>query len=359
MSSIDVNALLAEVSPAAPVGEDLSYDPEFLALHKLAEGKAETQWSAAEEPNWRDVRSGCIDLLKRTKDVRVITLLALAALKTDGLAGLGQALELLRGALEKYWDGIHPKLDDDGDPLERINAITALSPPPGAFGDAMMFRQRVKDAPLAQSPRLGKFGLRDVAIASGKAPAPANPTKPVADEKTINAAFDDTPPEQLKAVNDAAGQCVTAIREVERLLTERVGAGKAPDLSEFRVALTDAAAVTAKYMLKRGLIPTAGTEKGTDVSNPGDGSNSGVSNSQSSGGGGEIRSTQDVIATLDRICNYYERNEPSSPVPLLLKRARRLVAKSFMEIVRDLSPDALARLEIIGGTDSADGAAEK
>ena len=67
---------------------------------------------------------------------------------------------------------------------------------------------------------------------------------------------------------------------------------------------------------------------------------------------GEIKSSQDVVALLQRICQYYERNEPSSPIPLLLRRAIRLVSKSFVDILRDLSPDALSKLELISGEKS-------
>ena len=55
------------------------------------------------------------------------------------------------------------------------------------------------------------------------------------------------------------------------------------------------------------------------------------------------------MRALDRICDYYSRNEPSSPVPLLLKRARRLATGSFVDILRDLAPDALAQIEKICG----------
>jgi type VI secretion system protein ImpA len=47
---------------------------------------------------------------------------------------------------------------------------------------------------------------------------------------------------------------------------------------------------------------------------------------------------------LDKICEYFNRYEPSSPVPFLLKRARNLVNKNFMAILNDLAP---------GGTDQA------
>ena len=64
---------------------------------------------------------------------------------------------------------------------------------------------------------------------------------------------------------------------------------------------------------------------------------------------GEITSRQDVIRALDKICEYYDRHEPSSPLPLLINRAKRLASKSFLEIIGDLTPDALAQAQSIGG----------
>jgi type VI secretion system protein ImpA len=64
---------------------------------------------------------------------------------------------------------------------------------------------------------------------------------------------------------------------------------------------------------------------------------------------GEIRGPDDVVAMIDRICDYYARAEPSSPVPLLLRRAQRLVGKGFVDIVRDLSPDVVAQILALGG----------
>jgi type VI secretion system protein ImpA len=64
---------------------------------------------------------------------------------------------------------------------------------------------------------------------------------------------------------------------------------------------------------------------------------------------GEVNSRQDVIRLLDKICAYYEKHEPSSPVPLLLTRARRLVDKSFIEILQDLAPEGLGQARQVGG----------
>jgi len=81
---------------------------------------------------------------------------------------------------------------------------------------------------------------------------------------------------------------------------------------------------------------------------------------QSGGGGsigdGTIRSREDVIFVLGQICDFYARTEPSSPVPLLLKRAQRLVPMNFLEIMSDLTPDALNQLKVIAGADPAEAA---
>jgi len=66
----------------------------------------------------------------------------------------------------------------------------------------------------------------------------------------------------------------------------------------------------------------------------------------------EIRSREDVIRVLDKLCEYYAQHEPSSPLPLLLKRAKRLTSLSFMEIIQDLAPDAVAQAKSIGGAEA-------
>jgi len=56
-----------------------------------------------------------------------------------------------------------------------------------------------------------------------------------------------------------------------------------------------------------------------------------------------------VIRAIDEICKYFERYEPSSPVPFLLLRAKKLLAMNFMEILRDMTPDAVNQAENICG----------
>jgi type VI secretion system protein ImpA len=52
---------------------------------------------------------------------------------------------------------------------------------------------------------------------------------------------------------------------------------------------------------------------------------------------------------LELVCLYIERHEPSHPAPLLIRRAQRLMTKTFVEIVRDLMPDGLKQIETVAG----------
>ena len=64
---------------------------------------------------------------------------------------------------------------------------------------------------------------------------------------------------------------------------------------------------------------------------------------------GEITSRDDAIRQLERVCAWLERHEPSHPAPLLIRRAQRLMRKSFFEIIRDLVPDGVESIERIAG----------
>ena len=68
---------------------------------------------------------------------------------------------------------------------------------------------------------------------------------------------------------------------------------------------------------------------------------------------GSIQSREDVIRVLDQVSDWYAKYEPSSPVPLLLRRAKRLVNKSFIEAVQDLGPSGLTEIQGIAGVEGS------
>ncbi|MBL4608701.1 MAG: hypothetical protein JKY01_12850 [Pseudomonadales bacterium] len=64
---------------------------------------------------------------------------------------------------------------------------------------------------------------------------------------------------------------------------------------------------------------------------------------------GAINSREDVVRSLNKICDYYQAHEPSSPVPLLINRAKSLVTADFLEIIENLNPDSLQKIKDLGG----------
>ena len=65
--------------------------------------------------------------------------------------------------------------------------------------------------------------------------------------------------------------------------------------------------------------------------------------------GGVVKSRQDAIRALDAVADFFRRTEPSSPIPLFLARAKRLVSKDFLEVLADIAPEAVAQARAAGG----------
>lgn len=344
MSVIDVESLLAPISEDSHCGEDLEYDPAYMEVMRQAEGTPEQQIGdsviEAAEPNWREIRESCKTLATRTHDLRLALLLTLALMNTDGVDGLRDGLAYIHGLLEHCWPTLHPALDpDDGnDPTERVMILDALAKAPGTFGDTMRFQDRLRNVPVTDSKQVGRFSLRQVLQSSGE--LEANPDEPPPDAALINAAFEDTEAERLTAMAEAAAQAGEHMAEIDRLVTEQAGAGAATDLSSFAKALDELKRVLDQQLAQRGLGEEPEGDEGAGESGSG-GSGPSIA--------GEIRNTKDVLLAMDKIVRYYETHEPSSPVPLLIRRAKRLVSVSFLDIIRDLSPDAISQVQSIGG----------
>ena len=56
-----------------------------------------------------------------------------------------------------------------------------------------------------------------------------------------------------------------------------------------------------------------------------------------------------MIGLLDRICQWYRTNEPSSPVPILLERAKQMVSRDFLALLMELAPDGAPQFRNVAG----------
>ncbi len=344
MSAIDVERLLAALPGDAPCGADLEYDPAFMEMARLATGKPAQEMGGqvipGEEPDWKGVRDACESLWQRTRDLRVGVYLARALLRLEGLAGLADGVELLRGLVERWWEPVHPKLDPDdaNDPTIRVNTLATLA-------DRELTLNMLRAVPLANSRRLGRFGLRDVEIANGTIPRPAG-AEGVPDAAGIDAAFLDTDAAELQASSEACARALDHVAGLGGAVDAAVGAATGVDLEPLRATLKSVNHLLTQQLARRGLASgEAAAEAGTAAAAGGSAPMPGIS--------GTIQSREDIVRMLDQAIDWYARNEPSSPVPLLLQRAKGLTSKNFLDLVKDLTPSGITEIQTIAGLDSS------
>lgn len=318
-------------------------------MERSTVGKPEQQFGEtiipAEEPDWAAVKRQSLSLAERTKDMRVGVVLARALIQTDGFVGFADALAVLRGYVDKFWATVHPQLDPDdwNDPTLRVNTLVSLC-------DGETTLRMLKRAPLVRSRAMGPVSLLDWAVAQGELPAPAGvETPPTA--SSVDAAFQDVAVAELQATHEAVRASVADVQHIEAEVTSLVGASQAASLSPLVSVLKDAEKILAAQLARRGVSQGVADAPGTQgEAAPGPAA---AAVAPVVVADGEIRTRDDVIRALDRICQYYERNEPSSPVPMLLRRSKRLATMSFLEILRELTPDGLAQAEALGGISTA------
>lgn len=341
---ISPEALLKPVSEAQPCGADLYYDPAFQELEPMLRGKPETQFSPAEEPDWKQLINHCLELFARSKDLRVATTLCVAGMSVGGLPALRDALAVLSGTVETFWEHLYPQLDpeDNHDPLQRCNILGGLATTQGTQGDPMKTLQRLRAVPLTNSVQMGRFGLHDITMSQPGMVVSVGVTPPSAAQ--IEAAFRDTSPEHLAATSAAIAECMGSVKRMEEFLTQTVGAAQAPNLAPLLAQFKEMQKCLAAY-----LPQGEGSTEPETLSSDATGQSSSAAKATRFFAPGEIVSREDVIKTLDRICEYYARHERSSPVPHVLQRAKRLAQMDFMQIAQDLSPEAVAQLKVIFG----------
>ncbi len=334
---IDIEQLLAETAEEPPCGPNLEYDAAFLELEKSIQGKPEQQFGetviAAEEPAWGEVRELALSLFPRCKDLRIAVPLTRALVNLEGAAGLNDGLKLIHQMLSRYWDHVHPQLDaeDDNDPTMRLNSLAPLV-------DADTLLRDLRKSPFVRSRAAGQILVRDVEVALGKLPAPADGAAMTQDQvESIARDVAADNPGSLEAVREAA----QSLRSLHGLLVEKVGGERAIDVRPLANILSPLVNVCNSALAAAGA--TAGAAEAGTIEG------AAMAPAAALQVTGEIRSRDDAIRLLDKVCAYLERNEPSNPAPLLIQRAKRLMTMNFVDIIRDMAPDSLPQVETIAG----------
>lgn len=367
MMTLDLEALKRPVSDDGPCGVDLSGDAALFELETQIDRTWQPRGSKVrrDPDTWRPILATALELAQRSKDVRIYVILTRALTLTEGFFGLRDGLGLLRHALEEHLEDLQPAFEPS--PRARLVYLEPLN----KGGDTGLL------ADLATVPVVASRLFRVTAPhLKGEAVGDEGPLGP----EQIDGAFeqareDDRDALVARAVAAAAAadhlQAIEAICAGHRQGSEQPRAPKLDRLTEMLGGIVEA--YRSRGFLRardRDMNDEESKEASGNGVDPGDsgqqpsaGTGGGASDAATvgvSGGGavpaavGAITDRDGVLRAIDAMLAYYRRVEPSSPVPVLLKRARGLVTKDFVEAIEDLLPSGIDEIRKLGGLGTDD-----
>ena len=117
--SLEIEPLLSPISSDQPCGQDLSFSNEFHAI-KIAKTQDDPlldqgDWVAEpKQADWHFVEQKSIELLAgKSKDLRLLGWLLEAWSNLYGFEGTAKALELMHRTLNEYWTQLHPEIEEE------------------------------------------------------------------------------------------------------------------------------------------------------------------------------------------------------------------------------------------------------
>jgi type VI secretion system protein ImpA len=338
-----VEELTAPISDDDPCGADVEYDTEFQAMESAFQEKPEQEYGdtviAGEPPDYKEVRDNAFTLLDRSRDLRPMAYAAVATLHTDGLPQFRDILKAIAVCMDQYWDEVHPRLDpdDDNDPIMRMNALQMLN-------ERSCVARGVEQAILVELRGVGQFSLRSIDLAEGK--EQPREDEEVPETLAIKDAFAQADDEVIEELRTAVSESVEQFEEIRRVWDEKVGTTAAS--LDFSLAVQTLAHLRTKLAEYAGGDEEAAGEEAAGE----EGAEGGGGGARAQTISGAVNSREDVNRVFDKVIEYYERNEPSSPVPLLVERAKRLVTANFTDIIKDIVPDAISQADLVTGRQS-------
>jgi type VI secretion system protein ImpA len=380
---MDLEPFLVPVADGGASGSELRNDPRFHAVERLMEPAARSVrlenvrsgGTGSVNIDWTDILAQSADLAATGRDLRLLAIVVRALANAEGFDGLAQGLDLLTTTIEQQWDTVHPALRESPSPSEaarrRTNAILDLQNRENGLLCDLEFT-------VVLTPRgLGAVTVGDLAAAAltrmqaqmelpqglGEKELAEILSQHEARVNRVTTACRATAaerPDDLAELLRAIGAARSALAALEAALTARVGEnGISFKLPELDKALSRAMAPLAAAQGQA--VPTAIAPEVTAMAEPAARApvTNGAHPPPTSGGiPGSVNSRRDVERCLDMIIDFYERTEPSSPIPHLARRMRKMVPMNFLQLMEEIAPSGMKEFKNVAGVDDKKSAAQ-
>ena len=328
---IDLDALLNPISDESPAGESQRYSGLYDQIAEarradevLNQGEWTTELKVADFH--RVMQLAVPALSTQTKDLQIAVWLCEAVTKLHGFVGLRDSLQLLTELHARFWETIHPEIDE-GDMEGRANAISwfdgiagfAIKTIPITGGAGYSFNNwedsKVFDFPenleSLSSEDQAKFGqLKAQAEKEQRVTADMWRKERAATRRAF-----------CEETNNVINECWDALRALNHVIEEKYDRNQTPGLGNLQKSL-EAVHDQLKKLLeeKRQEEPD---ETDAEEAAAGEGGEAGA---VSAGGGpgvptGAIQNRKDAFKRLADIADFFQKTEPHSPVAYLIQRA--------------------------------------
>jgi type VI secretion system protein ImpA len=305
------NSLMEPLTGSNPCGEDLSFSPEFDQIQELrreddpAADYGEWQ-SSLKQADWPAVVESSAALLRtRSKDLRVAAWLTEGLVKTTGLAGLADGLEMTARLIACFGPALYPPAEAS-DQEQRIGAVTWL-----VTRMAHLVRQVPLSACQGSDFSLNDHGSAQLLQAQLQRQAESVPNleSRVTLEK-ISAAVRKTDRGLFVQWVGDVERCNAALVHLENECDMLFGA----DGPTFSPLMESMEAV-------RLLLQSIMRELGLDAEDGATGGNAIAPTEPAAISSGPIGSREQALAQLRQVAAYFRNTEPHSPVAYLADKA--------------------------------------
>jgi len=372
---IDLALWLSPLDGENPSGEDLRNDSRFHEIERLLEPQTKVSYDDRNRPteqvtipaDWTAVLAKAEELRAQGRDLRLLVVVTRALANEEGFGGLGQGLTLIANTVDQHWETMHPSLRRNAPArdaaLRRINALADLqNGQEGVLGD---LRRKVFLTPRA----IGAITGRDLEQAAlddrtmlQEAASGLNAKEQAALVEAHGqlilrtragcAAYADQSAGEMSALTDSAREALAALDQLDAALNVKLESTgqNVPALKRF-LERALAALERAQAPQAAADTPATATEStGTAPLSNGHAPGAVMAAAGSSVGlPDKINSREEVVKCLDLVVAFYDRTEPSSPIPHLARRVRKMVHMDFVELMEDLAPSGLKEFRLLAG----------
>ncbi len=346
--TLDTSLLLAPISPDRPAGVNVRSDSVGAPIYyRIKDARAaardeerrtdaETE-SAGLATEWREILTLADQVLTtHGKDLEVAAWRAEAALRLEGFAGLRNALAVLDGLIERYWDTLH-SLDDE-DVASKIAPLAGLN----GLGNEGALIQPLRLAPITAASAGSAAGLWHYMVMRKKGPAAPEAIQ-------LAAAARATSPAEFVALYRDIASCAALFASMTARLDVLCG-NEAPPSSNIAHTLTDAqdalratSGLTAEFLAGDAASVAAASIERDGPPPPEPATEAPAAIAAVATGPAPLNSREDALQELARVATFFRQHEPNSPTADTLETLIRRARLPLRELLVELIPDEAMR----------------